>query len=284
MTPIVQNFIDTVETYRALNVRDSERVKYTPALAEYVLSTNMNNRNVQKRVVTTYAADMKNDRWHYNGETIKIDVDGNLIDGQHRMLAVIEAGVAVEMLTVFGLPREVRRTVDMGKARTVVDLSHMRGGLNGTKLAAIARQLLMYEHGVYRTSGNRSYVPTKIETDDYMQEHAIELDDALHHCRRPFMPFSGLTTSMSAAYVIIMRKHPELREVIKDFFTSVIDNVSLVPETGAHTLRRTLERLNKAQQGSERVEIILRGWIAHKNGRKCHLIRTSQEWPKEKEL
>ncbi|KAF7277615.1 hypothetical protein GWI33_002970, partial [Rhynchophorus ferrugineus] len=75
----------------------------TPDLARQYLAFNTHNRNVRSYRVKGYAADMRDGRWTLNGEAIKFSADGTLLDGQHRLQAVIEADVAVQMLVVRGV-------------------------------------------------------------------------------------------------------------------------------------------------------------------------------------
>lgn len=62
----------------------------TPELAADLLSRNMKNRPVSQQRVRKYMAAMVAGKWLLNGEAIKISIDGRLIDGQHRLKAIIQ--------------------------------------------------------------------------------------------------------------------------------------------------------------------------------------------------
>ncbi len=96
-------------------------VNVTPPLAEMYLERNGRNRNIRPDVVSNYARDMSAHRWQITGEAIKLDADGNLLDGQHRLRAVIKSGETVTMLVIEGLPPEAQRVMDSGKPRTAGD-------------------------------------------------------------------------------------------------------------------------------------------------------------------
>lgn len=94
---------------------DSPTVEITdvdPELAERWLARNPNNRNLRRAVVDSYARDMSTGNWVLNGETIKLDVAGRLVDGQHRLSAVVAAEVTVPMIVVRGVDPGVMDTVD----------------------------------------------------------------------------------------------------------------------------------------------------------------------------
>ena len=71
----------------------------TPKTAEKYLEQNTNNyRRMNRNKVSIYARDMKNGSWQTNGEAIKFNKRGELVDGQHRLKAIMEADVPVKML------------------------------------------------------------------------------------------------------------------------------------------------------------------------------------------
>ena len=93
----------------------------TPEIAKEYLDqhNNMNPRKkINRPVVNSYAMDMKAGKWHLNGEPIVIDANGNIKNGQHRLLAVVAAGVPVYFYVVRGIDPEIT-TFDMPLNRKV---------------------------------------------------------------------------------------------------------------------------------------------------------------------
>lgn len=125
-----------------------ETLKVSPTLAKKWLATNHDNRPIRNYLVTAMAFDMSNDEWDDNGETIKFDENGELIDGQHRLLAVVEAKKTVEMLVVWGLKRKSQDTIDTGAKRTFADNLIRRKEKNAFALAAIVRKVALWENGL----------------------------------------------------------------------------------------------------------------------------------------
>jgi len=80
------------------------KVKINPEKAQELLANNAHNRKVTLSRVKEYASEMRNGMWAYNGEAIIVSVSGRLLDGQHRLLAVIEANVEIETELVEGVP------------------------------------------------------------------------------------------------------------------------------------------------------------------------------------
>lgn len=144
-------------------------VDVTPDLAEKWLGQNNHNRNLRDRAVAAYARDMKAGNWAENGESIKFAKDGTLLDGQHRLWAVVDSGVTVRMLVVTGLEGSDQETMDAGRKRSLSDALHLRGEINSSILGSVLRRTLMWEHGSYRNSG--TYTPTNTECLTFLEAH-----------------------------------------------------------------------------------------------------------------
>jgi hypothetical protein len=99
----------------------------TPAMAQEYLKFNTENyRSINNVRVISYAADMKAGRWQLNGEGIKFDTNGTLIDGQHRLQAIVRAGVPIEMLVIRGIEAGTN-LYDIGAGRSLAQISKAMG-------------------------------------------------------------------------------------------------------------------------------------------------------------
>ena len=111
---------------------------YTPQEARNLLENhNPKNRPLSRTRVKQYAEEMKNRRWQVNGDAIRFDEYGNLLDGQHRLAACIEAQTVFRSLVIRGLPPEVMTTIDVGKKRTLADTLTLEGVKNAKALSAV---------------------------------------------------------------------------------------------------------------------------------------------------
>lgn len=87
----------------------------TPEIAKTMLGENVNNRRISRDNVNLFAREIRNGEWRFNGEAIKFGKDGRLLDGQHRLLAVIAADKPLTTLVIRGLEDETQQTMDSGK-------------------------------------------------------------------------------------------------------------------------------------------------------------------------
>ena len=95
-----------------------------PPEAESILSRMTGNRKRRKGHVETMAADMREGRWVDTHEPIAMSVDGNLIDGQHRLAAVVLSGIGQWFWVAVYHTRQtaIDLPIDRGVQRTNADL------------------------------------------------------------------------------------------------------------------------------------------------------------------
>lgn len=97
--------------------------KITPSYAKEILENrNENNyRTLKKNAAKLYQKDMEDGNWIFNGDTIRFDTDGNLIDGQTRLQAIQDSGIPQKFIIVTGLDPICAKTIDIGFKRSVED-------------------------------------------------------------------------------------------------------------------------------------------------------------------
>ena len=152
----------------------SEIILVTPPLATTWLEGNTHNRPMRDSKVSLYAQDMKHGRWRLTHEAIAFDPAGVLIDGQHRLWAVIEANVAVEFLVVRGFDLETQRFIGDAAPRSVVDvlkLADPDSGVSAYRVAAARRMSIGVRTQVHMT---------RQELIEFMAKHDKALDFAIN--------------------------------------------------------------------------------------------------------
>lgn len=119
----------------------------TPEMARGLLNTMDRNRPVRQGRVAEWVRRMKNGEWQFNADPIRISDKGVLIDGQHRLLACIEAGVSFKALIVRGLPSAVFITLDNQAPRSLGDDLAMDEVSNYSVVAAALGWVWLYDKG-----------------------------------------------------------------------------------------------------------------------------------------
>ena len=108
---------------------DTVTLAITPEIAHEMLGHNIkNNRNLKAGWVKALADNMERGTFMLTSQGIAFDKDGNLIDGQHRLHAVIKSGCTVPMRVTFGCDSRTVGVIDAGSKRTAKDVAKMYHG------------------------------------------------------------------------------------------------------------------------------------------------------------
>ncbi len=239
-------------------------VTITPKLAEQWLKKNTHNRGVVNSRIDQYAADMRRGEWRVNGETIKLAADGRVLDGQHRLMAVLEADVSIQSLVITGLRDEAQETMDQGRARSLADVFKLRGEKYHNPLATAARTLALYER--YGTVVQPPYkAPPSILQASRALERNPELRDSvamLWGLRRPWMP----TSHMGALHFLFATVD---LEAANDFVTKLTTGAELHRAHPVYVLRELLMTAHMTRDTilqRTQLALIIKAWNAYMAG------------------
>lgn len=253
----------TVDHLDVATIPVAEVVAVTPAMAIGWLAKNSCNRLLRPWWVDALALDMGNGNWHLNGETIKIDRLGNLVDGQHRAHAVIAAEATVPMFVVTGVESDVRRTIDVGIKRTYADVLGMRAETNPYLLGSIVRRAVLWAKGT-RMHMNKAR-PTHAELDFYLALHP-ECRDSMHLADRLRRSVNAFPSTLGLAHHLFAQLHAEQADW---FFDRLADGSQLSP---GHPILALRNRLNDFNDGRSRLRdfevlaLVILAWNATRAG------------------
>ena len=122
----------------------NEIVEVTPELAASWLECNEGNRTISWNYVHQLARDMKTGRFVCTHQGIAFDTEGNVIDGQHRLWAVLEADVPVRIRVFYNESPENIMHIDGNTPRRAADrmsLDHRLGTVRPDELATLRAML-----------------------------------------------------------------------------------------------------------------------------------------------
>lgn len=162
----------------------------TPLLAQKMLDrSDFKNRTLKPSVVRRYAADMLLGRWKENGESIVVDEFGSVIDGQHRLRALISSEKSLGFIVVQGVSRNAFDTLDIGKNRSAADTLQVSGLKDCKNLAAVLRIISDYKsNGDLAFTRKASSDPThSFDVRKALGEHPLAVDsNAFCHANRRY--------------------------------------------------------------------------------------------------
>lgn len=249
-------------------------MRVTPRMAEEWLGRNEANRNIRPGHVASLARDMTAGNFVLSGESIKFDIDGNLIDGQHRLSAVRESGVTIETVVVRGLPATAKGLVDTGKKRSAGDAMRMYGVTSGhSTLAAVIRLVLGIHRGQVRRAGDKAPEVTHSEIIDFYQANAELLDYCVAFTSRHWRKVGARPAALAASMFLAAERDVA---AFTAFITSVGELEFGPDKCPRRTLyRRLLSLRAENHDTSEEVYYILRAYLAHCNGEPLSLMKSA---------
>jgi hypothetical protein len=135
---------------------DSTVETLQPQYCQYILDNhNPSNRKRSHTVTKKYARDMKAGAWELTGEPIIFDENGDLLTGQHRLAACVEAEVPFTTAVQRGVASRSRIAIDSGKPQSIADWLGYKGKSNTRTLGAAATLLFNYHDSCFTGDGSR---------------------------------------------------------------------------------------------------------------------------------
>jgi hypothetical protein len=241
----------------------------TPDVAKDLLARNVLNRGVRTRQVRQIAEAMAAGRWDFNGESIKIAEDGTLLDGQHRLMGVCEAGVAIQMVVVRGLAAPAQDTMDTGRRRTLSDVLAIAGYVDAVALAAGINAL----HRYYQTNGfARSVSPTIPEALDLLKREPT-IADSVKRARNVTNEIRGPVGVFAACHHVFASVDPRAAD---EFFRKLelgdeLDQGDPIYHLRRHVLRTRKDR-SYAKQPHHMAALMFKAFNLWRRGARVTLL------------
>jgi hypothetical protein len=193
------------------NSENPRKILLTPEYATQLLEHNNLNRPLNEQHVKRIASQILAGKWKFNGDTIKLSCKRDVLDGQHRLWAVIEAKVPIETIIVEGIEADAFATIDtLRKPRSGADVLALKGATRYRGQISTALQwLLRYQRGIlesYMAPANR------IENSDI--EVMYESNPGIERAIERVMPLRGLVNPsvIGFFYYVLANRSPELAE------------------------------------------------------------------------
>lgn len=235
-------------------------------MARRWLARNINNRPLRRRTVDRYRDDMLAGRWLLSADPVRFNVDGDLIDGQHRLTAIAECdGLSLPLLVVRGLSRETQMVMDQGVKRTPGDQLSLNGTKSGGYVAATVKWMIILEDDLLFTDhANRN--PSAIRIQDWVADHEADVKFFLSVLTE--VKKCEAAPSIAGAAAILFGRRDEKAAV--EFFTLLARGAG----TEGHpinTLDRRLRRLRTNRTKLPERDVLamfIQSWNAWRGGRR----------------
>lgn len=259
-----------------------ERVLVTPELATTWLEHNDGNRYLGTPAVAELANAMLNGTFKLTHQPIAITPDGRLLDGQHRLSAVVLSGQSVWMTVAYDADPDTFDVIDAGKRRSAADVLGIRTGYHYAVLnSATARTVAIYDRTDVRSTSawNTQSTATKLKLDratlaELQADMADGINDLIHSFKAMNPSFRTSAPFVAACYVIV-RDSTFTREDTDPFFRGVVTGEQLTGGDPRAKLRDALLANTTLRRLDPRLgfNMTVKAWNYYVEGRTVSYIR-----------
>ena len=256
--------------------RMKERIT-TKMAKEFLDSRRDNQRKISDRHVAELSDAMLYNRWRYNGEAIKFDEEGRMIDGQHRCAAGIKAGKSFMSDIVYGLPNDVYYVIDQkAKKRNFGDVLKIEGEINTAALAsALGWHIAYTAHKISSRGKIWALTPDAQQVSQELRHHPAIRDSFIPASRCRHLLGTGVLTFV---HYVFSQKDSDAAD---DFFRKLATGEELTRKNPILYIRRVLvadKVYNKAKlPAGEKIAYLIKGWNLIRKGKDAKSV-ASIKW------
>lgn len=273
----LEDFISHEALVRALITQKQtvQIVTANPLIVEALLSLNKRNRKIRPTATSRLREEIDLFRWHLTASGIGVDTDGNLSDGQHRLIAFREAGYPpVQFVLVTGLDPTSQAVVDRHAKRSLADALTLASNrtITTTQIAA-SNALLSITGSTYRAktfswAGNQ---PSDAACEAQFEIWEEDISKVISHAG------SSPRAAVIAALAVYHRHDSERSLVLAE---QIKTGANLSEHDPAFRLRKALAALKQGGSSSSvhSFRLAASACIAHAEGRKVNILRAAESW------
>ena len=256
----------------------------TPERAKQYLEHNTQNRPLSDIHVLALVNEMKKNNFHTTGESIKFAESGELLDGQHRLMAIVKSGIKQDMLVIRNLDNEAFKYMDTNKPRTASDVLGIEGFDNPKKLAATAKFAMNFNRGAggyFDASLGHSrgtFRITNAMISDFVNKNKKQLEESIKYgyCKENNLVNKAVLSGLH----YILDKIDDVKA--DDFCHRLVHGTNLTKSSPIYLLRLRLiadMRSTKKLNPIIKMALICKAWNHYRNNKTV----TNITWDSNKE-
>lgn len=260
----------------------------TPTLAEVFLNRNIarNRPRLKRRHVENLANAMVRGEWMDNGDSIKFDSYGRMIDGQNRCAAVMAAGVDIQTTIVLGLEPRAMDTLDQNMKRSIGHTLAMHGITDANQMSRAGRICMIFAE--VELSKDKTMPHSFRSREAYTNTQILNFVEA-NPGLSEWLPFGrrmreSLQTSIGGATALAYLFTSANPDVALPYMDSLETGANLKEDDPVLAVRRRListreHKLDMAAKSNNEVALIVKGFNATVMGSSMRLLRIGREEP-----
>ncbi len=244
---------------------DAEMTTINPEDARKFLKGQSTNRPIRKQEVQKIKEAILSGDWQLNGETVKFDAEGKLVDGQHRLRAIVAANQPVETYVIYNVSDDALMTIDSGIKRRVADQLIIDGvtteRFNAQHLSSSVGVLLKWERQQW------GWNPSAVEVKNFLENNPA-IFDAIDYMKSYRQKLTWIRSTYRVPIAARFKFHNINPKASDEFFENLfIGNDISHP---AMVLGRQISRNSRQYSVTVKTEVALfvKAWKAQLDGGK----------------
>ncbi len=267
-------------------------IRVGPELAAKLLEFNDHNRRARPFLMSLLETELSEGVWAYRVCMVLLtwtEENGprrpRLMDGQHRLTAIVNTGAEVLMQVRWGMDPRDSSKVDVGAKRTASDIARLEGLANPALATAIAARLMVWEVRATMVVGQRPFPRTVVA---YAWDHLDEVQSACRYAQGIYNRIRYNPSEMGMALVVFRRSlhdrfDVELATETIDLFATRLMQGDL-PETPISYFReKILHNAASKKEGTwdaeQKMQLLIRTWNAWIRDGSKNSVRLRDERP-----
>jgi len=143
-------------------------------IAESILLLNTKNRKINEKHLIFLKKQILENAWVFNAQSISLSNENTLLDGQHRLTAVVKTNKEIITNISFGVEQSTFSTIDTGQQRYAKDTLYLNGYTNVNHVSAIIRLVNNYREGRIATGGGGDLKLSNEQTLEFAKKHSVD--------------------------------------------------------------------------------------------------------------
>jgi len=218
-----------------------EIIKITPKMAREFLACRLDGqRNIRDSWVFNLITQITKGEFRLSCDAIVL-VKGMLANGQHRLTAVAESGIACDFILMRTDDEDLYRLIDCGCKRTAADVL---GGENSRDVASVTSKILEMKKGILTTMGRKfsdgkslDYIITREELLSFAESNYKLITEAIQFVQPLRQSMNLLPTSIAASVYFVGCQKDKTKT--DEFFVALFDGKA-TEESSATDLRNRI--------------------------------------------
>ena len=261
----------------------TEQIMLTPELAEQYLKTMVRNRPVSKTKVKKFTEDISSGNWGMTHQSLAFTESGQLCDGQHRCLAVIESGAPIFVSVTYGVPEANWKYMDRNQgSRTANDrFKTLNPNVkHATIIVAVSKRLMAWESCADKAKFGVNLTVSVRDEDNYANDHTDEILEAIDSIKSS-APYRNCKAASSLVTALVILKRAGASKY-DDFVYKLRTGLDLYEDSPIYHLRERLcfpqGRARGQNWETNIMALTIKAWNFYVEGKKhCKMLRYTQE-------